>query len=200
MPTLQDWINACRMTAAAAGDVTADQHRIGPVGFLRHMHTQCARTEPGAGIDETLWLAAVDASITADQIQSLVGSAGPIHQQQPTQAIELWTERELGALHALWRLAQLRSNNTWRQRAREAALWHTEHTQPDNATNHPWAIGAFLDLWNVDPDSEQGASAKYYAEVLLHNCQMTNGKPDPLSALILLDAADGLSMLMDDSG
>lgn len=200
MPTLQDWINACRKTANAAGDVMTEPHRIGPVGFFRHRHAPCARTEPGPGIDEALWLAAVDVSIGDDQIDAIIEAEGPIHSQAPDQAIELWTERELAALHALWRLAQLRSNHAWGQRAIGAALWHTEHTQPDNATNHPWAIGVFLDVWNADPGSDRGASAKYYAEVLLHNCQMTHGKPDPLSALILLDAADGLSVLLEFSG
>jgi len=151
---------------------------------------------PRTGIDESLWLASIDPSIDPDAITAQLDPDGPIHTQDESQAIELWTERELAALHALWRLSQIRVRPPWRRRALAAARWHLAATQPDNATNHPWAIPVFLDLWMTDPESELGLNARLYAETLLHNCQTQSAKPDPLSALILLDASTGLELLI----
>lgn len=191
-PTIDDWISAIRAVSALAGEMPSGTHRVGPIGFLRLMGVVCENGASRVGIDESLWTAAFDPAIGKDVIDSLLEPEGPIHRQTSDQAIELWTERELGALHALWRLAIFRDHAPWRRRALDAAVWHLEHTQPDNATNHPWAIPVFLDLWQSDPDSEQGISARCYAETLLHNCQAQSARPDPLSALILRDAADGL--------
>lgn len=157
--------------------------------------------EPGEqrarnGIDETLWLAVGADSPAPSAIESIIDPTGPLHRQDESVAIELWTERELGAIQALWRLAVIHGRQLWRWRTLDAARWHLEHTQPDNATNHPWAIPVFLDLWNTDPASETGIDARLYAETLLHNCQTQAARPDPLSALILLDAADGLAKLL----
>jgi hypothetical protein len=191
-PSLSDWIEALRSIAAIAGADPSYIHRVGPIGFLRWMGVACTSGAGRAGIDESLWMATVDPLIDAGAVESLLEPEGPIHRQTGEQAIELWTERELGALHALWRLAILRDHAPWRRRALDAASWHLEHTQPDNATNHPWSIPVFLDLWRTDPDPEIGISARCYAETLLHNCQAQSARPDPLSALILRDAADGL--------
>ena len=194
-PTLDDWISTLRAVAALAGDTSATSLRVGPVGFLRSMGVECPDSGPRTGLDEALWKAAVDPSVQPDDIDALIDPEGPIHRQLESQAIELWTERELGALHALWRLALDRACPRWRDRAVDAARWHLENTQPDNATNHPWAIQVFLDLWSADPDSDEGLCARLYAETLLHNCQTQSAKPDPLSALILLDAANGMELL-----
>jgi len=102
--------------------------------------------------------------------------------------LEVWTERELAGLHALHRLAQRDKNAPLARRAFNAARWHLQHTQPDNATNRPWATQVFLLLERQDNAPE----ARLYAETLIHNCMVTSGRPDPLSAEILRDAADAL--------
>lgn len=196
-PTLEDWISALRAAASLTGDLSATAHRVGPIGFLRLMGADDPNSNPHKGIDESLWLATTDPTIHPDEITGWLDPDGPLRKQPESQAIELWTERELGALHALWRLAQIREYAPWRQRALDAARWHLTNTQPDNATNHPWAIPVFLDLWSADPESDESLSARLYAETLLHNCQTMNAKPDPLSALILLDAANGLELLKE---
>lgn len=102
--------------------------------------------------------------------------------------IEVWTETELASIHALSRLAQVRSRPEWATLARAAAAWHVEHIQPDNATAHPWAIHVFVEL----ACTQQAAGAALHAEQLLHACQVSLARPDRLSAIILLDAADAL--------
>ena len=114
--------------------------------------------------------------------------AGPLFKQDLYRTIEVWTETELSALHAL-------SHHARRGSPKEAALltqrlwnavgWHLSHTQPDNATNHPWAVHVFL--LHGTPESH------HFAETLASNCMVMHGKPDPLSAWILLDAADLLA-------
>ncbi len=193
-PSIGDWINALRATASLAGETSSFEHRVGPIAFLRLMGIDVPAAPAREGIDESLWSAAVDDSISTGSINAQIAPEGPIHPHTEEQAIELWTERELGALHALWRLSQIRDQPHWRTRALDAARWHLRNTQPDNATNHPWAIQVFLDLWNRDPESNEGLDARLYAETLLHNCLTTSAKPDPLSALILRDAADGLQL------
>lgn len=112
----------------------------------------------------------------------LAQPAGPLLARDDFLAIEVWTESELAALHALWRLSH-RSGEA-AARLATAIAWHLEHTQPDNATNHPWALGAFLS--HATPESV------HFAGTLLSNCRVTGVKPDALSALILLDSARGL--------
>jgi len=70
----------------------------------------------------------------------------------------------------------------------EAARWHVEHTQPDNATGLPWAIHVMVDLAcsEVDPEAE------LFAQTLLHNCLVERGLPCRRAALILHDAARAL--------
>lgn len=109
--------------------------------------------------------------------------AGPLFKQDLYQTIEVWTETELSALHALWHHARAGMNELDRRLA-SAVAWHLECTQPDNATNHPWAVHVFL--LHGTPESQ------HFAETLVSNCMVLNGKPDPLSAWILLDAAEGL--------
>jgi len=147
-----------------------------------------------SGIDETLWMRVCTGAdaYTDSEIERIVRETGPIHPQGDDLGIELWTERELSALHALWDLGVIAENPAWRGRAIDAARWHIRNTQPDNATNHPWAIHVFLDLWSREKGTDSGAEARLYADTLLHNCRAMSAAPTPLSALILLDAADGL--------
>lgn len=93
--------------------------------------------------------------------------------------IETWTQAELCCLHAL-----SHAGPTLKPRADAAADWMLENLQPDNATNHPWAIHVFLSR-----SAELGSDEhRLYAEVLLHNAIISLGRADRFSALILLDA------------
>jgi hypothetical protein len=114
---------------------------------------------------------------------------GPLIPTSTSAAIELWTESELCALHAAWWLG--RSHASWRERVIEAARWHVENTQPDNATGHPWSIHVFIDLTLID----ESAEAELLAQTMLHNCIVERGAPDRRSALILHDAARALEMM-----
>lgn len=100
--------------------------------------------------------------------------------------IEVFTEHELQALHVLWHIALDRGDDALRVRCFDAAAWHIEHLQPDNATNLPWALAVFAMLAATDPQ------AGLHAQTVLHNCQIMLGKPDMRSALILHDAANQL--------
>jgi hypothetical protein len=143
----------------------------------------------GGGPDGVLWPAALigatdDSVAAADQLlaarpgQSLSDIAG-------FRALEVWTECELSALHALARLVRLRPNPARLARLEELRAWHMEHTQPDNATNRPWALHVFAR--GGDPESA------LYAETLLHNVTASDARHEPLSRWILLDCARELT-------
>jgi len=114
------------------------------------------------------------------------GSLFPQRNQSGPIAIEVWSEIELSSLHALGWLAD--RDSSLRPMVRCAAAWLTENLQPDNATNHPWAVHIFATIGII----EQKPEALLYAQTLLHNCQVSLGRPDALSALILSDAASSL--------
>ncbi|MEY3231108.1 MAG: hypothetical protein RL689_1197 [Planctomycetota bacterium] len=95
--------------------------------------------------------------------------------------IEIWTETELACLHALTWLGVDRE-----PRATIAARFLIEELQPDNGTNHPWAIHWFAWLECTQGDMEAGL----YAQALLHNAMTAGGGvPDLFSAIIFHDAA-----------
>lgn len=106
--------------------------------------------------------------------------------------LEVWTEQELSAAHALsWLVTQQRHSGL-AGTLDDVARWHVRSLQPDNATNHPWAVHLFIDRSiTLDDETDRGA-ARLYAETLLHNCQVSMGRPDAFSAQILLDSADWL--------
>lgn len=106
-------------------------------------------------------------------------AAAPLLALGARDTIETWTEGELCSLHALMRLA--RHDPWWRKRLQSAVDWHLEWTQPDNATNRPWGIHAFLALG--------GLEGRMYAETMLHNAQAGGAQQDPLVAWALGDAA-----------
>lgn len=129
-------------------------------------------------------------------------ATGPLVYEQADSsiAIEWRTLDELTALHALWNLAVSNTAHhpatqraTWRERCLNAARWHIAELQPDNATNHPWGIAVFYELAWIETDRSAAASAQFHAETLLHNCQVQQGRPDLVSAFILLDAANALA-------
>jgi hypothetical protein len=138
--------------------------------------------------DAGLWWAVVDRAARA-QVDVLVdvSADGPLLAPDQFLAIEVWTESELCALHALFNLAQCEQREDWLRRVNRGRDWHLEHTQPDNATGRPWALHTFVHAGSPE--------AQHYAETLLHNAMAMTGEPDVTSAWILLDAARALEKL-----
>ncbi|MFO0829203.1 MAG: hypothetical protein U0572_13770 [Phycisphaerales bacterium] len=153
-----------------------------PAGAVRAAH----RDPVSPGGEVLLWRAVQSGDPLADSGIDLA-ARGPLWRSDAWAAIEVWTEAELCGLHALWRAARLRSDERGpiRNRLSAAIDWHLEHTQPDNATNRPWALHAFL----FDPREE----GRLYAETLLHNAQ-AQGLGDDASRWILADAARELRL------
>lgn len=115
-------------------------------------------------------------------------AAGAMTPRRDDQGIELWTEIELGVLHAATSLALDRGDGVLLARCMDACAWHVAEIEPDNATGHAWAVHAFVLL-----AIERGAAeADLHAQSLLHGCMRGSGRPDRFSALLLLDAASSL--------
>ncbi len=136
--------------------------------------------------DLRLWWALHDGATIDDAIAP---APGPLLGQDAfrTGAVETTTETELAALHALWHHGERDPGR--RDRCLDAARWHVEMLQPDNATNHPWAVHVFVNLALAEPDADASARARLHAETLLHNALVSTGRPDRFSACLLLDAA-----------
>jgi len=163
------------------------------------------RLADGDQLDAWLWWQVhARESQPGGTIASLLDPAldGPLIAPEAHVTVEVWTESELCALHALGRIVQRRRMaqgdagvagqapfdwRLWHRRLNAARLWHLEHTQPDNATNRPWAVAVFAEA----PERE----SQLYAETLLHNAIVAGGQNqragglEPLSSVILLDAA-----------
>jgi len=127
-----------------------------------------------------LWWARVDTRVNVDRIIS-GPTPGPLLPRGLYKTIEVWTDADLSAIHALWWLSRRYSRADWMQRVAEVRDWHVENTQPDHATSRPWALHVFLLAGTPECES--------YAETLLHNCLAMSGRPDALSAWILIDAS-----------
>lgn len=153
--------------------------------------------DPPAGVDTAAWWLVASPRPDPAAIESLLlaRDSGPIIPPDPWVGVEIWTQTELAALHALTTLAvRLRGDPIGARllaRASSAAAWHVEHIQPDNATNHPWAAHLFIDraVRTGDP------MHRLHAETLVNICCVRLGRPDRFSALLLLDAARQLSGL-----
>ena len=133
-------------------------------------------------VDLRLWLEACRAAPAPEGVPA---GEGPLVAWDQSVAIEVWTEEELSGMHALVRLARRLDSKQARERLRSAVRRHIEHTQPDDGTNRPWALHAFL--------LEGSPEAHAYAGTLLHNALALSGRPTPLSAWILMDAAAELA-------
>ncbi len=146
---------------------------------------------PPTGVrgDAALWWALLDPSSPSPAAE--IAAPGPLFPQTLYDTIEVWTEGELSAAQALWWLARERRRPELRERALRAALWHIEAIQPDNATNRPWGIAVFLDLWASQGNQE----ARFYAETLLHNAEAGAAARTRLSAELLADAADAAALI-----
>lgn len=143
-----------------------------------------------APLDVVLWEGAAyargDGGRACNFLQDFAGKgAEALTSLRDFAGVEVWTETELSALHALSWLAVWSGRSADSARALDAAAWHVEHLQPDNATNHPWGLHVFLWLERERP----GLGARLTAETLLSNCQVSLGRPDLLSAYILRDSA-----------
>ena len=157
--------------------------------------TWCARLRvvdapthtPDAPPDSMLWWALSDPRIDPSRFLNQQDQ-GPILHQAERTSIEVWTERELCGLHAFSRLALAGSRADWESRCFRCVDWLMNNLQPDNATNHPWAIHVFVIAARAgNPDADM------YAQTLLHNCQVNLGRADRLSAYILRDASEFLT-------
>lgn len=152
-------------------------------------------TIPNAGdVDDALWRLLASGAVADAALRESIGDPaadGPLCPDRAGASLEVWTERELSALHCLHWLARDVvgvDGPKWRGRILSAVDWHIRETQPDNATNRPWALHLFLILG----EQRRIPEARLYAETLLSNAQVVGGRPDPLSAMILADAADAL--------
>lgn len=140
--------------------------------------------------DVGLWWALLDERIDVDAIIA-APTEGSLFPQGLYRALEVWTESDLCGLHVLWRLARERGRADWARRVERVRDWHLGHTQPDNATNRPWALHVFLLAGSPE--------AVLYAETLLHNSLAVEGRPDALSAWILIDSARQLEAVLAES-
>ena len=132
-------------------------------------------------LDARLWAAlAAHAAPPLPDIPANRGLADPDH-----YAIEHRTHIELCALHALTHLTPIES-------LEPLIEWNIAELQPDNGINRPWAIHAFIHHAHAAPDPDTASAATLHAQTLAHNCCVTLGRPDIVSAFILRDAADWL--------
>lgn len=147
----------------------------------------------GGSPDAALWAGVANGGADLGEVVDRIargprGEAdrGALLPQSGSPSIEVWTESELCALHALSWLSQRDASLV--ERLHDCARWHLENLQPDNATNRPWAAHVFIGL-----AIEEGRDdAMLHAQTLIHNCQVALGRPDTISAHILLDAAESL--------
>jgi hypothetical protein len=86
--------------------------------------------------------------IVSQTLQAITppGRYGSLHYHDPDESLDAWTYRELIGLHALYGLAQVTGDASLLEHAARVVRHHVENTQPDNTTNQPWALAAFLTL------------------------------------------------------
>ncbi len=141
----------------------------------------------GLAQQATLLSRDIDLEMTDSLVAAIVANPaedGALHRMSSDESLDGWTYGELAGLHGLARLALLRRNQSWAKRVEEIALFHLENTQPDNATNQPWALFAFL--WSGKTHS--------FADQQLHDATThAGGSITPLAGMLLADAADCLA-------
>lgn len=172
-------------------------------GLFAALRSTVWKASATAGGDVKLWGGApVDAVVLPDngavEGRALLGDWTRQPKDKPFVGMEVWGERELCALHALWSRARTASDDDrarWLRRGYSACRWMIENLQPDNATNLPWSAHVWVmasspGVWGPG----LGPEARVYAETLLHNCQVGGGlgAADRRSAWILLHASSEL--------
>jgi hypothetical protein len=199
----------CRLMSAGGSTDTRDSlvlpHKTGHSAFhVEHPETVTAGTRPEA-VDADLWRALVTGAPAEEIDRTLQRARGRERGTwdagtlvpQAGMALEVWTETDLSAMHGLWWLALRHDRADWRSLLEGAISWHLENIQPDNATNHPWALHLFA-LRDINAPTGDGA-ARLHGELMLHNCQIALGRPDRLSALILMDAARAIGTCVNEA-
>lgn len=111
---------------------------------------------------------------------------GPVFGEPFAGTVEVFTESQLCGLHALDAIGLALGSDAIMDRVAGSCRWLQDNLQPDNATNHPWAAQTFVrcELLGLITDGAM------YAGTLLSNCQVTLGRPDRLSAAILVHSAE----------
>jgi len=142
----------------------------------------------GGDVDNQLWEAVHD--MGSDWTAYLSESDGLVDPK--AYAIEHRTQIELCALHALWILGGAQNDRSVLDRIDGLIDWHTRELQPDNGINRPWGLHAFVARSVEAEDPETRFNAMLHAQTLANNCCITLGRPDRLSAVILLDSANAL--------
>ncbi|UYV13195.1 MAG: hypothetical protein NCW75_02655 [Phycisphaera sp.] len=158
------------------------------LAWLLHFTTAPTRD---MGLDLVLWHALANDTSFDGAIMvaegSLQDAAAP---SRGEVAIEVWTERELAAIQALWTIGVQRIEPLLTRRAEGAAQWCVQELQPDNATAHPWAVNAFASL------AAQGdIEADLYAQTLMHNAQVGTGRPGRFASVVILASLRSLELI-----
>ncbi len=194
-------VGAGAMTAAeldAFCDEAGNRRRVDRPLLCWRYGVAAGPTPAGVRDEEALWWALHDPTIDVDALlapESNLNARG-VEMMPPLLAraagtIEVFTESQLSSLHALWHLAGVRNRPDYRERCLRVASWFIEHIQPDNATNHAWAIHVFVAL-GASGATPQAGSAISYGATLLHNCRVQLGVPDRFSRELIGDAAEAL--------
>lgn len=173
----------------AFSDEAGNHRAIDPLLIAWLRHSPHPGTPEPASTDLKLWSALVRGQVNA-MMQTVAPTGAPLAPEFNRLAIEVATETELACLHAL-----SHAGADARARIEDASDWIVHNLQPDNATNHPWAVHVFLRR-----AFETGAvEHRLYAETLLHNCIVSLGRADRFSALLLLDSGRTLTSIATTS-
>ncbi|MBX3389712.1 MAG: hypothetical protein KF691_09695 [Phycisphaeraceae bacterium] len=141
-------------------------------------HTTTPSLPACESTDMRLWRLLLD-SRRESMLEMVNPKSGPVTPEFNRLAIEVATETELAALHAL-----SHAGDFAKSRVDSASDWIVQNLQPDNATSHPWAAHVFL----FRAFETGSVEHRLYAETLLHNCIVSLGRADRFSALVLLDS------------
>ena len=199
--------------AFASGGAEGDGLESALVNILGPLDAgECAERLAGAMIGPRDGALVLGDALTRRQIACMDDAAmatidldgdGPLLAEDPDFAIEVWTERELMAMHLLHNRAVIGRDAIAMDRIARAALWHAGNIQPDNATGRPWSAHAFFAAHLLTGD----LALAMHADTITHNARVTLAssrradhpdmlrRADLMSALILLDGASALEML-----
>ena len=178
------------------------------VGPARWIEAYTSEPPPPESTAVVLWSAlclceqAVIASrdVDVEWVESVVhhmverpGTGGALHQRheatssEQSRSLDAWTYRELCGLHALANLALLRRNQVWAKHVERIAMYHLEHTQPDNTTNQPWGVFGFL--WS--------SKTRTMGQQQIHDAMAHRGggQINVMAGMLLADAAAALEQL-----
>lgn len=152
------------------------------------------RGDAARGLDVVLWDRLACGSARGP-LGLFASGDGPLQGLEAVRAgqvaIEVWTERELSAIQALWTLGVTAARADWRDRALRAARWCVRELQPDNATQHPWGLNAFVWL-----GASGEADADLYAQTLVVNATVGSGLPGRVAGLVMLAAGRSLELAL----